>query len=207
MNPQVDQFLSDGCGRCDLFATPQCKVHFWTHELQALREIILQTGLKEEVKWGVPCYTLNGKNIALIVALKNYCGISFFKGVLLKDEQRLLVSPGKNSLHDRQFRFTKLEEIIPLESAIKSYLHEAIEVERLGLKVPKTASKSIPYPEELTVIFKENPEVKAAFVSLTPGRQRGYLLHFTGAKQSKTIKSRIDKNIPRILIGKGIHDR
>jgi uncharacterized protein YdeI (YjbR/CyaY-like superfamily) len=204
-NPNVDQYLLDGCGRCDLYQTPQCKVHNWEDLLTELRRIVLASGLKEDFKWSQPCYTHEGKNVLMVTALKPHAVLSFFKGVLLKDPHHLLVAPGKNSQSDRQFRFTQVEDILDNEAIIAAYIQEAIQIEKDGREVDFQKSQD-PIPIELQQKFAELPELRQAFFALTPGRQRGYLLHFNQAKQSKTRLSRIEKYIPWILDGTGIHD-
>ncbi|MCG8699731.1 MAG: DUF1801 domain-containing protein [Bacteroidales bacterium] len=206
MNPKVDKYLIDGCMRCPYGATPDCKVHRWKAELEYLRILVLDSELTEEIKWGVPCYTLNNKNVLLISALKEYCCISFFKGVLLKDSKSLLTNPGQNSQSDRQFRFTKLEQIKDVETDIKQYIQEAIEIEKSGLQVELKKNPE-PVPSELIDKFKEDPVFKSAFEALTPGRQRGYVLFFSAPKQSKTRESRIEKSMNKILNGIGLHDK
>lgn len=206
LNPGVEKYLDSGCGRCPLFDTPQCKVNDWQDELKQLRRIVLECGLMEEVKWSVPCYTYDGKNILIVSALKESANISFFKGVLLKDEQKLLMKPGANTQSDRYFKFTNTQQIMDLEPIIKSYIFEAIEIERAGIKVEFIKNPE-PIPEELQLKLNNDPVFKAAFENLTPGRQRGYILHFSQPKQSKTRISRIEKCIPKILAGKGFHDR
>ena len=206
MNPEVDVYLSEGCGRCEYFSTPRCKVNTWRSELIELRRIILESGLDEEIKWGQPCYTYKGKNILIMGALRDYASISFFKGSLLTDPENLLFAPGKNSQAARLFKFTSLEQLLDLEPLIKSYIAEAVEIEKQGLKVAFKKEPE-PMPQELLEIFDENPLFKSAFEALTPGRQRGYILYFSGAKQSATRCSRIRKYIPKIFEGKGMQDR
>ena len=203
MNPLVDQYLDIGCGRCSLGGTPQCKVHFWPQELNVLRLLILDCGLTEEVKWDVPCYTFNGKNILILAALKNYCSISFFKGALLGDEDKLLSKPGESTQGGRVMKFTSVEQIVELEPSIKAYIFEAIEVEKAGLKI-EVKKELDPLPEELVEAFKTDKILEAAFYNLTPGRQRGYVLFFNQAKQAKTRIARIEKSRADILIGKGM---
>lgn len=207
MHSGVDNYLKEGCGRCDLVGTPQCKVRFWPEELIALRAIVLDCGLTEELKWQQPCYTLNGKNVLIVTAFKEYACISFFKGSLLKDPEKILVEPGKNSQAARQIRFTDVKDIHKQSKILKKYIQNAIAVEEAGLDVEYKKTSDYEVPEELQVKFAEDPVFKAAFEGLTPGRQRGYLLHFSGAKQSATRINRIEKSIPRILDGLGIHDR
>jgi len=207
MNPKIDNFLAVGCGRCPLVGTPQCKAKTWQAELKALRKILLDSPLTEELKWSVPCYTFQKSNVVILSALKESCTLSFFKGALLKDPHGILTKPGENSQAGRLIRFTSVQQIVELEPILKAYLHEAIEVEKAGLKVDFKAKDELVIPEELQNKFATDPALKTAFESLTPGRQRGYILFFTAPKQSKTRESRIEKNIPRILEGKGLHDR
>jgi uncharacterized protein YdeI (YjbR/CyaY-like superfamily) len=207
MNPKIDSYLSEGCGRCSLGGTPSCKVHNWQNELKYLRSIALDCGLTEELKWGVPCYTSQHKNIVIIAAFKNYCALSFLKGSLLNDGYNILEKPGKNSQEGRIMRFTKIEEIVTLEPILKSYLYEAIEVEKKGLKVSFKATTDHDIPKEFQNKLNTFHALKTAFNALTPGRQRGYLLYFSAPKQSKTRESRIEKCIPDILNGKGLNDR
>lgn len=193
MNPKVDKFLN--------------KTDNWHQEIGQLRAICLDCGLTETLKWNKPCYTFRGDNIAIIQPFKESLSLMFFKGMLLKDPHDLLEKPGENSRVARRFSFTVLEEILEMESAIKSYILEAIEIEKKGLEVPEKEEKELEYPDELQEKLDENPKLKNAFESLTPGRQRGYILHFSGAKQSKTRERRIEKYIPKILDGRGLHDR
>jgi uncharacterized protein YdeI (YjbR/CyaY-like superfamily) len=184
----------------------ECKVHSWKEELYLLRLILLDSGLSEEIKWSMPCYTLNESNVAMLSAFKHYVSVSFFKGVLLKDPGGLLVAPGKNSQASRQFRFTNISAIEKQDALIRDYLKEAIALEKAGKQVIFKKSPE-PIPVELLEKLENDPVLKAAFESLTPGRQRGYILYFSGAKQSATRLSRIEKYIPKILAGKGFHDR
>ncbi len=206
MNKSVDNYFIEGCGRCPLGSTPACKVHSWTSELEYLRNIINACGLTEESKWGTPCYTYQKKNILMLSALKDYCCISFFKGALLNDEKNLLVKPGPNSQAARLFKFKNINEIRTIESDIKAYIFESIAVEKAGLKVAFKKNPE-PLPDELIAKFEEDPVLKNAFEALTPGRQRGYIIHFSQAKQEKTRFSRIEKCIPMILAGIGLHDK
>ncbi|NVK04150.1 MAG: YdeI/OmpD-associated family protein [Flavobacteriia bacterium] len=203
----VDEYLEVGCGRCSLHATPQCKVNTWRELLVQLRRIANECGVTEESKWGVPCYTYNGANIFNISAFKGFCSLSFFKGSLLKDDDKLLEAPGKNSQAWRQFRFTEMTQIEELEPIIKAYIFEAIEIEKAGLKVESVKVDSSDYPEELVAKFDEDPAFQTAFEALTPGRQRGYLIHFNGAKQSQTRVNRIEKFTSKIMEGKGWQER
>jgi len=203
---QVDQYLIDGCGRCKLYKTPQCKVHTWSTELKVLRAIIQDCGLTEELKWSVPCYTFENKNVLILAAFKDYCSVSFFKGALLKDAKKLLSTPGENSQAARQFRFTSVKEIEKLCTNIKAYIKEAIELEKQGKKIEFKQTSEDLMIEELENAFKKNASLKKAFYALTPGRQRGYLLFFSQAKQSATRASRIEKCTAAILKGKGLND-
>ena len=206
MDLKVDLYLEEGCGRCPLYRTPQCKVHSWTKELNELRRIVLECGLDEQFKWSQPCYVYQRSNILLITAFKEYAAISFFKGVLLADPGRLLIPPGPNSQSARQLRFTNVKDIIKRESVLKAYIHEAVEVEKMGLKVIfRKEPESV--PAELRKKFDEVPGLKTAFEALSPGRQRGYILYFSQAKQPKTRESRIEKSMDRIFNGKGVNDR
>ena len=205
LNPKIDQYLIDGCGRCDYYKTPQCKVHKWTKELKELRRIALECGLTEEYKWSAPCYTFNNKNVLMVSALKKYATMAFFKGVLLKDKEGILVAPGKSSQSSRQARFTKVKDIIELEPVLKAYIAMAIQLEKDGSRVQFKENPEA-MPEELIQKLAGDPQLKAAFESLTPGRQRGYILHFSQPKQSKTRFARIEKWKPTILKGEGMHD-
>ncbi len=205
MTTNVEIYFSEGCGRCSLGGTPECKVHTWQQELIALRRIVLECGLDEECKWGVPCYTFQGKNILMVSALKDSCIISFFKGSLLHDEHGLLSFAGENSQVAKMFRFTRAEDILMLEELIKTYIFEAVEVEKAGLKVPKSAAPEL--PDELLQKFEGMPAFQVAFEALTPGRQRGYVLYFSQPKQAQTRESRIEKCVPKILNGEGLHDK
>jgi uncharacterized protein YdeI (YjbR/CyaY-like superfamily) len=205
-NSNVDNYLQNGCGRCPLVGTPQCKVRDWTKELTRLRSIVLGCDLVEEVKWGVPCYTFDKHNVVIISALRECCTLSFFKGALLADAHGVLEKPGENSQAARLFRLTSVREIAAREPIIKQYIREAIELEKAGAKVEFTAKSKLTFPAELEMKFDALPALRAAFAALTPGRQRGYVLYFSGAKQSKTRESRIEKCIPAILEGRGLHD-
>ena len=193
MNPEVDWFFE--------------KDTQWQEEYLMLRKIILDCGLKEELKWGVPCYTLSGKNVVLMHGFKEYCALLFHKGALLKDTDRILVQQTENVQAARQIRFTGTEEIEELEAVLKAYIFEAIKVEKAGLKVELKKTRDFDSPEELQQVLEENPEFKTAFESLTPGRQRGYILYFAAPKQSKTRVSRIEKYWDQILKGKGLNDK
>lgn len=192
MNPKVDFYFH--------------KAGKWQEEVEALRTIVLDCGLTEELKWGVPCYTLNGSNVVLIHDFKDYCALLFHKGVLLKDTKGILIQQTEHVQSARQIRFTTIGEIIELKPVLKAYIHEAVEVEKAGLKVPMKKTKEFAVPEEFQARLDESAALQQAFHALTPGRQRGYLLHFAAPKQSKTRESRIEKSIPQILAGKGLDD-
>jgi uncharacterized protein YdeI (YjbR/CyaY-like superfamily) len=202
----VDNYLLEGCGRCKLGGTPDCKVHNWPKELIELRRIVLECGLTEELKWGVPCYTFDSKNILVVSALKDYACLSFFKGVLLEDAVGILEKPGENSQSYRLIPFTHVQHIFEMETTLKSYIFEAVEIEKAGLKVAFKKNPE-PIPEEFQARLDVDPLLSSAFYSLSPGRQRGYIIHFSQPKQNKTRESRIDKCIPKIMEGIGFHDR
>jgi uncharacterized protein YdeI (YjbR/CyaY-like superfamily) len=206
MNPLVDDYLKDGCGRCSLFGTPQCKVHTWTQELKSLRKLLLASPLTEERKWGMPCYTFKNKNVLMLAAFKGYAALSFFKGSLLKDSKKMLIAPGEHSQAVRMFRFTDVNEIKEHADTIKSYIKEAIDLEKKGSKVAFKKSSEHAMPEEFERSLSKVKGLRNAFLALTPGRQRAYLLHFTAAKQSTTREARIEKCIPLILQGKGLNE-
>lgn len=207
LNPEVDTYLAEGCGRCPLGGTPDCKVHTWREEMALLRQIVLDCGLTEELKWKVACYTFQQKNILMLSALKGFCCISFFKGALLKDPHQVLTAPGENSQAARLMKFTRVEEVITQENILRDYIREAVEVEKAGLKIEFKEKNALVFPEELHKKFEEYPDFKAAFYALTPGRQRGYNLYFSQPKQAKTRTARIEKYVTHILKGKGFHDR
>jgi uncharacterized protein YdeI (YjbR/CyaY-like superfamily) len=203
LNPKIDAYLSEGCGRCPLGNTPQCKVNKWMEVLQILRSFVLDCGLTEELKWSVPCYTFQNSNIAIVAAFKDYASLSFFKGALLEDAHGILIKQTENMQSARQIRFTNVQDIIELEPVLKAYVYEAIEVEKAGLKV-ETKPNQTPIPDELQQSFAENPDFKVAFDRLTAGRQRGYILHFSQPKQAQTRVARIEKCMTRIFDGKGV---
>lgn len=178
----------------------------WQEEMTLLRKICMDCGLTEEFKWMHPCYSLNGKNIVLIHGFKEYCALLFHIGVLLKDEKRILVQQTKNVQSARQIRFTSLQQIIKLKQLIKAYIQEAINIEKAGWEVPMKKTSEYTIPDEFKKALKNNPKLKSAFEALTVGRQRGYLLYFSAAKQAKTREARIEKYIPEIMKGKGLKD-
>jgi uncharacterized protein YdeI (YjbR/CyaY-like superfamily) len=178
----------------------------WQEELETLRTAVLDCGLTEEVKWKVPCYTFEDSNIVLMHVFKEYCALLFPKGALLKDEYDILVQQTKNVQSARQIRFTEVDEIVEMEPILKAYIDEAIAVEKAGLEVEFKETSDFDMPEEFRTKLDESPELKAAFEALTPGRQRGYLLYFSGAKQAKTRASRVERYRQHILDGKGLND-
>jgi uncharacterized protein YdeI (YjbR/CyaY-like superfamily) len=192
VNPKVDDFLG--------------KATKWREEMKQLRRTVLSCGLAEELKWGKPCYTAQGQNIVLIHGFKEYCAVLFFKGALLRDANRILVQQTANVQAGRQIRFTNLGEILEREPILKAYIQEAVEVEKAGLKVSHKQTSEFSVPEEFQNKLDRIPALRAAFNALTPGRQRGYLLYFSAAKQSKTRESRVEKCTPQILKGKGLTD-
>ena len=206
-NPEVDNYLNVGCGRCPLVGTPACKVKTWQAELVKLREIVLEAGLTEELKWKQPCYTFEGKNIVLVSAFNDYAFVSFFKGTLMKDPNEILVTSTENMQAARQIRFTSVAQVVALETVLKAYIAEAVGVELSGAKIERKKTEDFDVPDELQSKFEEDPVFEAAFEALTPGRQRGYLLYFAGAKQSATRAARIEKFMPKIFEGKGWSER
>ncbi|MCP9767227.1 hypothetical protein EGI22_04845 [Lacihabitans sp. LS3-19] len=192
MNPEVDWFFQ--------------KESKWQEEYKKLRSIVLSSGLIEELKWGVPCYTFHKNNVVLIHGFKEYCALLFHKGVLLKDENGILVQQTENVQSARQIRLTNLKEIEDKEAILKAYIYEAIEVEKAGLKVELKKPTEFKMADEFKVKLDENATLKSAFEALTPGRQRAYLLHFSQPKQSKTREARVENCLPKILGGKGLDD-
>lgn len=205
-NESVDAYLAIGCGRCALFRTPQCKVHTWARELVALRALLNASELDETMKWGSPCYTLDGANVAMIVAFNDWCGLSFFKGVLLEDPDGLLDVPGPATHAGRVLKLHSVDELEARRAAMQGFVQQAIALERAGATVPERP-RDEPMPDELQAMLDGNPVVAEAFQALTPGRQRSYVLHVGGAKQAKTRVSRAEKCIPKILAGKGFNER
>lgn len=192
MNPKVDEYLSN--------------VKQWQEEFEKLRMIILDCELTEELKWGKPCYTLKNSNIVLIHGFKEYCALLFFKGALLHDTHGLLIQQTENVQAARQIRFTNVQEIIEKEAILKSYINEAIDVEKSGLEVDLKKQTEFKIPEEFQNKLEEIPSLRTAFEALTPGRQRAYLIHFSEPKQAKTREARVEKSMQQILKGKGLND-
>jgi uncharacterized protein YdeI (YjbR/CyaY-like superfamily) len=193
MNPKVDKYLS--------------KAKKWQEEFEKLRTIILDCQLTEELKWGCPCYTFQEKNIVLIHGFKEYCALLFFKGALLKDAKGILIQQTENVQAARQIRFTNVREIVKMDRILKSYIYEAVELEKAGLKVNFKKNAELIFPEEFQKKLVKNPALKTAFNALTPGRQRAYNLYFSAPKQSKTRESRVEKCMRQILNGKGLNDQ
>jgi uncharacterized protein YdeI (YjbR/CyaY-like superfamily) len=178
----------------------------WPKEFEKLRQIALDCPLTEEFKWGHPCYTLDGQNVFLMHGFKDYCALLFMKGALMKDPAGLLVQQTDHVQSARQIRFTSAEQIGGMETVLKAYIFDAIEVEKSGERVDYKKTEDFAVPDEFKAKLDEMPDLKAAFEALTPGRQKGYLLHFAGAKQSKTREARIEKYVSKILEGKGLDD-
>ena len=192
MSPKVDFYFS--------------KAKNWHEELGQLRMIVLDCGLTEELKWGVPCYTFQNRNIALIHVFKEYCALLFFKGALLNDTNGILIQQTENVQAARQIRFSNVRKIVKMKPILSAYIYEAIEVEKAGLKVDLKKTKEFIIPEEFKKKLDKIPALKTAFEALTPGRQRGYILYFSAPKQSKTRESRVEKYMQQILNGNGLND-
>ena len=192
MNPKVDAYLK--------------RQDTWRAELGELRRILGGSGLTEELKWGHPCYALDGKNVALIHGFKEYCAILFHKGALLKDPEGVLIQQTKNVQSARQIRFTSVRDVTKLEKTVKAYVREAIAIERAGLRVERKKTEDLEQPEELQSKLAANAKLRAAFAALTPGRQRAYIFHFAQAKLPATRVARVEKHAPRILAGLGLDD-
>jgi len=191
-NPKVDFYFN--------------KAKKWGEEFELLRMLILDTGLTEALKWGVPCYMYEKSNIVLIHGFKDYCAVLFFKGALLKDPKGILIQQTKNVQAARQIRFTNVKEIVKVERTLKAYIKEAIAIEKSGVKVEYKKASEFKMAEEFQKHLNKNTTLKKAFYALTPGRQRAYLLHFSSPKLSSTRESRVEKSIPMILKGKGLND-
>jgi uncharacterized protein YdeI (YjbR/CyaY-like superfamily) len=192
MNARVDEFFK--------------KAKEWRKEFDQLRKVCLDCGLTEDLKWGKPCYTYQESNIVLIHGFKEYCALLFFKGALLKDPNGILIQQTENVQAARQIRFTNVQQIVEMQSVLKSYIKEAIEVEKAGLEVSYKKTSEFAIPQEFQNKLDDSRALKNAFNALTPGRQRGYVLYFSAAKQSKTREARVEKCLPQILEGKGLND-
>lgn len=222
---EASVFFEQGCGRCPKGGTPACKVHRWDRELALLRSWILETGLVEECKWGVPCYTLNGRNLVMLSALKDACVLSFLDGAWLKDVAGLLEKPGPNSVRDRVIRWRSWEALQGAEVVVKELLQQHINgnpsTQGVQSRQTKGSSKkeshspekgsgstegTPDYPAELQTYMQTHPDFAQAFEALTPGRRRGYLLHFSGAAQSTTRLRRIETSRPKVMAGKGMQE-
>lgn len=202
----VDAYLADGCGRCEHYRTPQCKVHLWTDALVLLREIVLAAGLVETMKWGSPCYTLDGENVVMLGSFRTSCTLSFLNAAGLSNSSGLLVPAGPSSKHASVFRFTSAAEVADRRSLLEETIAEAIALVAAGVR--PTVSRSVePVPEELAAVLASNPTWEEAFQALTPGRRRSYVLHVSGAKKSPTRTARAERCIPKILSGKGFNER
>jgi uncharacterized protein YdeI (YjbR/CyaY-like superfamily) len=192
-NPRVDAFIAGA--------------KMWQEELKVLRAILLESELIEDFKWSQPCYTFRGKNVIVLGPMKESCAFAFFKGALLKDVHGVLTRPGQHSQSTRWIKFTSVGEIAEMKSVLKAYIREAIQAEKAGLKVKLKTTSDLRFPEEIQIMLDEFPDLKTAFDALTPGRQRGYIYHFSSPRQSKTRAARVRTCIPRILQGKGLLDK
>jgi len=192
-NPKVDAFIANA--------------KKWREELTKMRAILLDSELTEEFKWSQPCYTFQGKNVIVLGPMKDSCAFAFFKGALLKDVHGVLTRPGLHSQSTRWIKFTSVREIADMKSILKAYIREAIQIEESGLKVKLKKTSDLKIPEELQLMLDEFPDFRKAFETLTPGRQRAYIYHFSAPKQSKTREARVRKFMPHILKGKGLLDQ
>lgn len=202
MNKSAENYFINGCGRCELGGTPACKINPHIEVLLSLREILLNSELKEECKWGVPCYTFHGKNVVLLSAFKNECRLNFLNAVLFKDPEKKLQFAGENSRFDKFLEFQRLDDVNNSQKQIKNFIGQGIELIKEGKKV-QTEKKDDDIPSELTDFFAHDPDYKEAFNALTPGRKKGYLIHFNQAKKSETRITRIKKCRDKIFLGKG----
>ena len=205
-NSSVDSYLKDGCGRCDKFETPECKVHHYPGALAALRVIALDSGLTETMKWGSPCYMLDDTNVIMIGTYQDCCFVSYLRGALLDDKDGVLELVGPNTRSARLFKFTTEAEVLANRGLVARFIHDCIGFVQSGTKVPPRESNE-PMPDELQDVLDANGDVAAAYDALTPGRQRSYILHVSGAKQSKTRQSRAEKATVKIMAGKGFNER
>jgi len=202
----VEAYLREGCGRCEHYKSPQCKVHLWTDTLAALRALLRRTALTETLKWGAPCYTHGGKNVVMLVALRDYCGLSFFKGAGLTDPEGVLERPGPNSRLGRVLKVKTAADVTHRTEAIQGLIAEAIALEQSGKTVTVEAAAD-PAPEELLETLDADLEFKQAFEALTPGRQRSHILYIGGGKQTATRRRRVARCRPKVMAGKGFNER
>jgi uncharacterized protein YdeI (YjbR/CyaY-like superfamily) len=206
MPANISDYLQNGCMRCHLGASPACKVNFWRNELMLLRNLVLACGLTEEIKWGVPCYTVENKNVLMVSAFKDYACLSFFKGVLLEDAEKILLKPGDSSQSSRIVKFTNPELLSEMENTLKSYILEAIAIEKAGKKVVFDKNPE-PIPDELEQLFLTDTQLRDAFYALTPGKQRGYIIYFSQPKSALSRIKRIEKYEAQIKAGIGLNDK
>ncbi len=204
MTKDVAEYFSEGCGRCALGGTPQCKVHQWQQLLQHVRVLLLESGLTETCKWGIPCYTFNEKNVCTLAAFKAHGAINFFKGALLDDPQQILEKAGPNAAAGRIFKFDNPEKLKAHEADVRALIQSAIVVEQEGRRIKPSPPPVAPHV--LQVIFKADPALKMAFEKLTPGRQKAYIFYFSEPKKEATRLARIEKYKTQILNGVGLHD-
>lgn len=205
-NTSVESYLAEGCGRCDLFQTPQCKVLRWPGELLALRALLRDSGLQEAMKWGAPCYMWEGGNVLMLSALKDGVAVGFFKGSLLSDPEGRLQAPGPNSQAARQLRFTSTAQVQEAAPFLRQLIAQAIELEKVGARVTFNRAAE-PIPEELQARLDSDPILAEAWQALTPGRRRSYVLHIAGAKQASTRETRVERCAPMIMEGRGFNER
>lgn len=205
-NTSFESYLQDGCGRCGKFQTPECKVHSWTDTLAALRELLLSFGLEEAMKWGSPCYMVDGKNVLMLASFKEHCALSFLKGAALADEDGLLESAGPNSRIVRMIKFRSLDDLSGRREQVALLIQLAIDAEKAGVRV-EVDRQPEPMPEELEQRLIRDPLLAQAFDDLTPGRQRSHILYVGGAKQSATREARVERCVPKILEGRGFNER
>jgi uncharacterized protein YdeI (YjbR/CyaY-like superfamily) len=201
-----DAYVRDGCGRCEHFRTPACKVHRWTAELTLLRDLVLSAGLVETMKWGSPCYTVDGKNVVMLASFKEHCALSFFQGAALGDDDGLLRSPGPNSRFVRAVYFESAAQVVAREPTLRRLLQQAIDRERAGQKVDAVPAAE-PIPAELHQLLDGDGALGAAFAALTPGRRRSHILHVRGAKQAATRVRRAEQCAVDIAAGRGFRER
>lgn len=202
----VDAYLADGCGRCAHYQTPACKVHLWTDALVALRALLGETELVEEMKWGSPCYTLDGKNVVALWARAEHCALSFFKGAAMADDDGLLSSAGPNSRYVRLLLFRSLADVERLRPQTEALVRQAIDLQRAGVEVVVDDAPE-PVPVELEERLEADPDLQLAFAALTPGRRRSHVLYVSGAKQSATRAARVERCAPKIMAGRGFNER